>query len=117
MFARCAIRDKFKVPTNVTLQVVVCRILESFVIGIHLPSGTCLKICLGNPETYRYQIVRFSGVQFGLVIVAQGLERHDLIALRSCQENRVIKNLKSQRCFSGAQSRFLNRECPKSQSK
>ena len=47
----------------------VLGIHGSFVSGIHLHFGTCLKISFWNPGTYRHKIVRLSSAQFGLVMV------------------------------------------------
>ena len=50
------------------LQVFVRGIHEVFVGVIRLHFGTCLKIYLCNPGTYRHKIMRLSSAQFGLVM-------------------------------------------------
>ena len=68
VFACCGIRNKINVATKFTLQVVLRGIHETFVSGIHLHFGTCLKICLWNPRTYRHKTVRLSSAQFGFLM-------------------------------------------------
>ena len=57
----CGIRNKTILPTRFTLKV--------YVRGIHLHFGTCLKIGLWNPRTYKHKIVRLYSAQFGLVVM------------------------------------------------
>ena len=61
-------KDKIIVPTKFTLQVFVRGIHRNVVSRIHLHFGTCLKISLWNPGTYRHKIVLLSSAQFGLVM-------------------------------------------------
>ena len=67
IFAWCGIRDATNVPTNLTLRSYVRGIHGSFLSGIHLRFGTCLKISFWKPGTYRHKIMRLSSAQFGLV--------------------------------------------------
>ena len=57
----CGIRNKTILPTRFTLKV--------YVRGIHLHFGTCLKIGLWNPRTYKHKTVRLYSAQFGLVVM------------------------------------------------
>ena len=60
IFACCGSRDTTNVPTNFTLHSYVRGIHRSFVSGIHLLFGTCLKINFWNPGTYRHKVVRLT---------------------------------------------------------
>ena len=71
IFACCGIRDTTNVPTKFTLPSYVRGIHGSFVSGIHLHFGTCLKISFWNPETNRQKIVRLSSAQLGLLMKNQ----------------------------------------------
>ena len=62
IFACCGIRDTTNMPTKFTLH--------SYVRGIHLHFGTCLKFSFWNPGTYRHKIFRLSSAQFGLVMMS-----------------------------------------------
>ena len=44
------------------------RILRKFCWWNHSNFGTCIKMCLWNPETYRHKSVRLLSAQFGLVL-------------------------------------------------
>ena len=68
LYARCGFRDKTKLPTKFTLQILVRRIHGNYVSGIHFHFGICLKTCLWIPVTYRNHFVRLSSGQMGIVM-------------------------------------------------
>ena len=68
ILASCRIRDTRNMPTKFTLQEFEWGIQGSFESGIHRHFGTCLRVCLWNPGTYRRRTVRLSSSPFGLVM-------------------------------------------------
>ena len=53
-----------------SLQVFVRGSHRNVVGGIRLHFGTCLKVSLWNPGTYRHKIVRLCSAQFDLVMIS-----------------------------------------------